>query len=136
MKLRPRRRHDGRALNITPLIDMVFILLVFFMLATNFARFRLIGVDSPEEREVAPTAEGAVVIELLGGEAIRVDGVAYPRASLQQAVAAITKIDPNRVFLIRPSPGVSLQETVTAHDDSRAGGARQLSFSRYRERAP
>jgi biopolymer transport protein ExbD len=136
VKLRARRRHDGRALNITPLIDMVFILLVFFMLATNFARFRLIGVDSPEEREVARTAEGAVVIELLGGEGVRVDGVARPRAELQAAVAGITRIDPNRVFLIRPSPGVSLQETVTAHDEARAGGARQLSFSRFREAAP
>jgi biopolymer transport protein ExbD len=133
MRLRPRRRPDGRALNITPLIDMVFILLVFFMLATNFARFRLIGVDSPEDREVARTAEGAVVIELLGGEAIRVDGVAHPRAGLREAVAAITRIDPNRVFLIRPAPGIALQETVTAHDDARAGGARQLSFSRFRE---
>ncbi|MFN7173099.1 MAG: ExbD/TolR family protein [Thermaurantiacus tibetensis] len=133
MRLRVRHRLGGGALNITPLIDMVFILLVFFMLATNLARFRLIGVDSPEDREVARTAEGAVVIELLEPGSIRVDGRPYPRAALAEAVAAITRIDPNRVFLIRPAPGTTLQETVSAHDDARAGGARQLSFSRHRE---
>ena len=136
MKLKARRGRGGSLLNITPLIDMVFILLVFFMLSTNFARFRLIGVDSPENREVARTAEGAVVIELLGEEGVRIDGLLRPRAALKSAVAGITRIDPNRVFLIRPSPGISLQETVSAHDEARAGGARQISFSRFRGAGP
>ncbi len=133
MRMHARRRGLGGELNITPLIDMVFILLVFFMLATNFARFRLIGVDSPQEREVARTAEGAVVIELLGADSIRVDGQPRPRAALGPAVEAILKLDPNRVFLIRPAPGISLQETVAAHDEARKAGARQLSFSRWKE---
>lgn len=136
MKLKARRGRGGSLLNITPLIDMVFILLVFFMLSTNFARFRLIGVDSPENREVARTAEGAVVIELLGEEGVRIDGQLRPRAALESAVAGITRIDPNRVFLIRPSPGISLQETVSAHDEARAAGARQISFSRFRGTGP
>ena len=136
MQLRQRPNHSFVALQITPLIDVVFMLLVFFMLATNFARFRLIGVESPQERQVAATAEGAIVIEISADGGLRFDGNDAPRAALPDLVARTVAIDPNRQFLVRPGPGVSLQEAVTAHDEARAGGARFLSFSRTREARP
>lgn len=133
MQLRRRRGHPFGGLSITPLIDVVFMLLVFFMLATNFARYRLIGIESPVEREVAQTAEGAIVIELLKDGSLRFDGRPAPREALAGQVAAVIAVDPNRQFLVRPAPGVSLQEAVTAHDEARDGGARYLSFSRRRD---
>lgn len=133
MQLRRRSGPAFVALQITPLIDVVFMLLVFFMLSTSFARFRLIGVESPQERQVAKTAEGAIVIELMADGGLRFDGREAPRAALPALVARTVAIDPNRQFLVRPAPGVSLQEAVTAHDDARAGGARHLSFSRARQ---
>jgi biopolymer transport protein ExbD len=42
----PRRR---TLISLTPLIDVVFILLVFFMLASNFSQLRAIGVTIPAE---------------------------------------------------------------------------------------
>jgi biopolymer transport protein ExbD len=134
MLVHRRARHQVLGLQITPLIDVVFMLLVFFMLATNFARYRLIGIDSPVEREVARTAEGAIVIELGPDGSLRFDGRAVPRAVLAAAVADVIRVDPNRQFLVRPNAGVSLQEAVTAHDEARSAGARYLSFSRARGR--
>lgn len=133
MKLHRRSANPFAGLNITPLIDVVFMLLVFFMLATNFARYRLIGVDSPDKRPVAAISEGAVVILLAGDGVVEVDNVRYPRDQLGAAVASILAIDPHRDFLLRPVPGIPLQEAVTAYDEARAAGARRLSFSRWRE---
>ena len=129
MRLRKERR-AVRVLNVTPLIDVVFILLVFFMLATNFARFRLIGIETPQETRVVSTSEGAVVILLeLDGD-VRFDGEPAVFEDLPQLVAGVVAIDPERLFLVRPEPGVSLQEAIAAYDAAKEGGARGVSFSR------
>jgi biopolymer transport protein ExbD len=132
MHLRRRRQNGFIALNITPLIDVVFQLLVFFMLSTNFARYRLIGVESPQERQVIASSEGAIVIEIGADGTLTFDGDPAERTALTGHVAQVIAIDPNRAFLIRPRAGVTLQDAIHAYDEARDGGARNLSFSRER----
>ncbi|MEE9358745.1 MAG: biopolymer transporter ExbD, partial [Sedimenticolaceae bacterium] len=43
-----RRRHSNVVLNLTPLIDIVFLLLVFFMLTAHFIEDESIAIDLPE----------------------------------------------------------------------------------------
>ena len=50
MNLRPQR-HDDVDLNITPLIDVVFLLLIFFMVSTTFERESEINITLPEASE-------------------------------------------------------------------------------------
>ena len=50
MNLRPQR-HDDVDLNITPLIDVVFLLLIFFMVSTTFEKESEINITLPEASE-------------------------------------------------------------------------------------
>jgi biopolymer transport protein ExbD len=50
VNLRPQRREDVD-LNITPLIDVVFLLLIFFMVSTTFERESEINITLPEASE-------------------------------------------------------------------------------------
>ena len=47
MKLRQTRREDEPAVNLTPLIDVVFILLIFFMVSTTFDKQTQLKVELP-----------------------------------------------------------------------------------------
>ena len=47
MKFR-RRRRDGAGVDLTPLIDVVFLLLIFFMVSTTFIRETQLKIDLPE----------------------------------------------------------------------------------------
>ena len=116
-------------LNITPLIDVVFILLVFFMLATSFAQYRLIGVETPRETEISRTEAGAVVILLEAGGGVRFDGEPIEAEALTGEVQRVLSVDPLRGFLVRPSEGVSLQRAVAAFDTTRDAGAIAVAFS-------
>ncbi len=44
---RPRARRETALINLTSLIDVVFLLLIFFMVSTSFALIRGIKVDLP-----------------------------------------------------------------------------------------
>ena len=116
-------------LNVTPLIDVVFILLVFFMLATNFANYKLIRIETPRETEVVRTSEGAIVIALGAGGDMRFDTREIDPEDLEREIAAVVEIDPTRSFLIRPAEGVPLQDAIAVYDAARRAGAGQVSFS-------
>ncbi|MEO1657565.1 MAG: biopolymer transporter ExbD [Pseudomonadota bacterium] len=128
-----REAKTNNILNITPLIDVVFILLVFFMLATNFASYRLIRVDTPRETEVIETTEGAIVIALASDGSVSFDSRPIERSDLQTEIAAVVAIDPGRTFLVRPGEGVPLQEAIDVYDVARDVGARAVSFSAPQE---
>src|SRR3546814_1065083 len=60
---RGRRR---ASISLTPLIDVVFILLIFFMLASSFLDERAIEIDSPAAALGGTSLEGALFVELRG----------------------------------------------------------------------
>ncbi|MEM9495829.1 MAG: biopolymer transporter ExbD [Pseudomonadota bacterium] len=128
--MRIRRTSDAvKVLNITPLIDVVFILLVFFMLATNFASYRLIRVETPRETEVVSTSDGAIVITIAADGTITFDSEPIERERLAEAITAVVAIDASRTFLIRPLKEVPLQDAILLYDIARGAGASAVSFS-------
>ena len=125
-----RQRRRVALLNVTPLIDVVFILLVFFMLTTNFARFRLIGVDAPEETEAVKDAAAAIVVLVKATGEYEYDNAPASLDDIAREVAAITDIDPGRSFLIRPERGVGMQQALDVFQLTRESGGYAVSFSR------
>ncbi|MEO0983008.1 MAG: biopolymer transporter ExbD [Pseudomonadota bacterium] len=123
-------------MNVTPLIDVVFILLVFFMLTTNFARFRLIGVDAPQETEVVTDPAAAIVILVKADGSFEYDGDPAEIGEIRNSVESIIAVDPGRPFLVRPERGVTMQEALDVFQLSRDAGAYAVSFSRPADEEP
>ena len=131
-----RKRSRIALMNVTPLIDVVFILLVFFMLTTNFARFRLIGVDTPQETEIVTDPAAAIVILVKNDGTFEYDGDPTEFDTIGAKVASIIAVDPGRPFLVRPERGVTMQEALDVFQLSRNAGAYAVSFSRPAEEGP
>ena len=128
--MRFRTSRDAvQVLNVTPLIDVVFILLVFFMLATNFASYRLIRVETPRETQVVKTSEGAIVVEVGADGGLTFDGEPTDAGELDTQVRDVVGIDPGRVFLVRPLEGVPLQDAIAVYDLVLLAGGVSVSFS-------
>jgi len=124
---RPRRRRT--IISLTPLIDVVFILLVFFMLASSFRDWRSITLSSPADGAPASGMEDAVLVEVRAGGLRLVDRPATPEA-VEAAVRAALAGRPDRVVFVKPAPGVALQEVVAVLDRLAAAGAANLSLIR------
>ncbi|MBD3671146.1 MAG: biopolymer transporter ExbD [Gammaproteobacteria bacterium] len=48
MNIRPSRRREDPDVNLTPLIDVVFLLLIFFMVSTTFTQESEISIELPQ----------------------------------------------------------------------------------------
>jgi biopolymer transport protein ExbD len=122
----PRRR---LRISLTPLIDVVFILLVFFMLASSFLDERAFQVAAPAARLGGQSLEGAVLIELRT-DGLRLSGVPLAPAQLEARLAEHAARNPAQRMLIKPAPGVSLQQAVAILDRVVASGLSDVSFTR------
>ena len=58
----PGRR--GLAVNLTPMIDVVFLMIVFFLLVAELSRARDLDIDPPRERGVIVESDGTLLIQL------------------------------------------------------------------------
>ena len=121
----PRRR---ALISLTPLIDVVFILLVFFMLASNFLEWRSINLNAPAEASGRGSSiEGALLVEIRT-DGIRMAGLPLSLEELVDKVGAQLGKNPDRGVFVKPAPAISLQETVTVLDALTQAGATNLSM--------
>ncbi|RLQ23089.1 biopolymer transporter ExbD [Seongchinamella sediminis] len=113
MKFR-RQRLDDVTINLTPLIDVVFLLLIFFMVSTTFTRETQLSVDLPEAQGQLKEAQGEE-IEILIDESgrYRVNGQGLVDNRMRTLQAAIYKISAGDTTL----PMIITADAQAAHED-------------------
>lgn len=112
---------------MVPLIDVVFILLLFFMLSTSLIRAREIPVDFPTP-DAGPSVQEVRVIRLESEEgAFSFEGRRYG-ALEDEALRSLVAEDPSAPYAIDTAPGVSTQALVTLLDRLKMAGAENLSL--------
>ncbi|MBX2853501.1 MAG: biopolymer transporter ExbD [Rhodobacteraceae bacterium] len=121
---RPRRR---TRISLTPLIDVVFILLVFFMLASSFLDWRSISLTSTAAASSGGGAEGALLVDV-GPETVRLAGEALSSPELTARIGKVLAAKPEQRVLLRPRGGVDMQRLVTVLDRLRALGAQDIAL--------
>jgi len=129
---RPRRRI---AVSLTPLIDVVFILLVFFMLATSFLRPASITLLPPGNGAAPPAAPGeSLVIDVLDDRRLRLDGL--PIAPEQLAATLRARAPIALPVVVRAAAGVRVQTTVTVLETVKGAGAERVRLTGAPTNAP
>lgn len=117
--------------SLTPLIDVVFILLVFFMLASSFSTEQVIEILTPVGDQRAPgAAAGAALVRIQSGGGLDLNGEPLTRTELAQRVAEWSVSERPRRYIIQPDSGVTTQQVVTVVDLLKSSGASSVSFSR------
>lgn len=127
--LQVRRTRRRGLIRLTPLIDVVFILLVFFMLASSFTDWRAIGLTAPTTGAAGGSVEGALLVEIRP-DGLRFAGEFLPLDTVAERVGTRVARAPETTVLVRPAPGVDLQRTVTVLDRLVAAGTVNVSVIR------
>lgn len=128
-----QNRKEELDVNITPLIDIVFLLLIFFMVSTTFERESEIDVTLPEATIDAPQ-EKTEVIEIT----ISSDGVFYINgkrvinkqvSTLKQALLKVADGREDPPIIISADAKATHQSVVAVMDAARQLGFIHLSFA-------
>lgn len=139
MKFRSTERVPPE-ISLTPLIDVVFLLLIFFMVSTTFERRSELSIELPEASADADASDDAVIDVVIDAEGnVHVEGrpLADPRLErLQRALAeAAAGLDAPPV-VIGADARTPHQSVVTVMDAARRAGLYELTFAARRSAEP
>lgn len=129
LQLANRKPRRAAKIALTPLIDVVFILLVFFMLASSLLDWRAINMNAPGKAAVRPAMDGALLVDISAGD-LRLSGETIDLDDLAAVVSRRVAENPAQRVIVRVEPGIILQEAVDVLDRLSAAGAMSLSMIR------
>jgi len=116
-----------KMISLTPLIDVVFILLLFFMLSTNFTRWHQINLQSATSNEIQTPELRVLKLESNQGN-FSFNG---RRLSITDLNSIQTLVAENNeaTFVITMVEGIKVQAMVRLLDQLKSSGAARVSIA-------
>ena len=130
---RRRNAHQQIDLNVIPLIDVVFFLLIFYVISTSFVQESAVGIQRASSPEASSVNTGFVRVAVLKSGAIQVGSQVLDLQQLPEAVkSALTTINTPRVVVLpdREVPTGLLLKIMAACTE---GGAMQVDVAATKE---
>lgn len=128
----PHRRHFVRArkqpeLSIAPLVDMIFLLLIFVMVSTTFDKRSGFNVDKPEAKLASRLRDRALMVTIERSGAIHLDETEARSEQLAQQVRARLSAD-RRAVIVEADREVNVGLLVKVLDACKEAGASPVSL--------
>jgi biopolymer transport protein ExbD len=115
-------------INMTPMIDCILFLLIFFILTSKFSDTSAVPVDKPEAATSVPISQGSVVISLTADERVFYGGQEIGMFGIRPTVQRVTQGNDLSVIL-EADKNVRHGFFAKAYGEARAAGASQVQFS-------
>ncbi len=125
---------EGRArihshLDIAPLIDIVFLLLVFFMLTSTFMVPQAIELELPESKSASATDTTPVVISLNQTGELALNGEIIALEKLQQALKPLLTNQTESAITLKSDAHTEVQLLLKVMDEIRAAGGTNVGLA-------
>lgn len=137
VNLSPQRSEDPDV-NLTPMIDVVFLLLLFFMVSTSFIRESSLKVNLPEATgEAMLEQDQPIDIVIQADGQFLVNGEALPAVSreiLQNVLKSVVGDNADPHIIISADADAQYQHIVTAMDTAQQLGYTKLTLATRQSR--
>ena len=132
-----REKKQEISVNLTPLIDVVFLLLIFFMVSTSFTRETQIELELPKaDIEPLETKIDSLEISIDKEGRYFVNGKALVNRSidtLKRAITSIIESNPEVAVIVSADANTPYQSVVTAMDATSQLGITNLKMATQRD---
>ena len=122
----------GVDINLSPLIDCVFLLLIFFVVTTVFVEEPGVGVDRPQAASARDLDRHSILIALTPDGRIVYGGREVPLNSVRGLVAGLLKARPVPVIVVADQ-AARTGRLVDVIDECKLAGAERVSIAASRE---
>ncbi|BET66696.1 biopolymer transporter ExbD [Opitutales bacterium ASA1] len=115
-------------INISPLIDMVFILLIFFIVTTVFVEETGVEVSKPQAASAVDLEKNSVLIAITSAGKVVYGGREIGVGGVRSTVRRLTQ-DESMPVIIQADKTVQTDLLVRVIDEAKLGGAKAVSIS-------
>lgn len=135
MNFRGRVQPEAPGFQIAPMVDIVFLLLIFFLVTWNFARYETeLDVKVPTAREGKETRRsvGEVILNVKADGTIVMNRRTFTPDALKEALARIASLYPDQAVVLRGDENVDYKFIVDALDICRSANIWNVAFATSR----
>jgi len=132
MKFRDTNIQQGAELELAPMIDVVFLLLIFFIVTWQFARFERdmdISVPAAEEAEDKDRLTGEIIVNVREDGSIILNGRTVTEPELLSKLQAISEAYPDQAVILRGSSEANFQAIINVLDQIKKAGIWNVAFA-------
>lgn len=126
---RIKRTEENNEINITPMLDVVFILLIFFIVTTSFVKETGIDINRPSASTAEKKSKGNILIAIKPNGDIWIDNrnidVRAVRANIQRIKARV----PQSSVIIQSDRDARTGVLVKVMDQIRLAGVQNISIA-------
>jgi biopolymer transport protein ExbD len=121
---------DENEINLTPMLDVVFIMLIFFIVTATFIRETGLDVNRPDQDQPQVVQErGAILIIIDNNNDIWIDGRVVDTRAVRANIERMHAEDPERPVVIQTDPNSNTRTLVAVMDASRQANVYNISIA-------
>lgn len=127
------RKEDSGTIDISPLIDIVFILLIFFMVSTTFIKDMQLELNRPNASSASLASTKAIRLYIDQSGETYLDGEPIRLWLIQSKLRDMLKTTTSKTVLVVTDDGVPAGKLVEVVDQARLAGAQDVGVATERE---
>ena len=129
-----RRERKKPELNIAPLVDMVFLLLIFFLVSTTFSRETGVNVRKPKAKTSSYLSRESILVAITREGAIHINNRKVNLETLHRIIKDAMEERPDNPVIIIADKSSLTGRIIEVMDECKLAGAQKISLAALREK--
>jgi biopolymer transport protein ExbD len=129
MRRRRNRRDEEDEVNLTPMLDVVFIMLIFFIVTASFVKEAGIDISRPPAATAERKERGNILIAITENDQIWMDRRQIDPRALRANIERLYAENPQGSVVIQADKGSKNGLLVQVMDASRLAGVKSVSLA-------
>ncbi|MBT3462101.1 MAG: biopolymer transporter ExbD [Gammaproteobacteria bacterium] len=121
---------ETEEIDLTPMLDVVFIMLIFFIVTATFVKEIGIDVNSPDKNQNVKDADKqSIVVQITNRDRIRIRGRDIDFRAVRANIERLHAENPDAPVVVQPHPDSTTETMIHVMDSARQAGVYAVSIA-------
>ena len=129
-RLSTQRSQDNEEIDLTPMLDVVFIMLIFFIVTATFVKEIGLDVNSPDKNQNIKDADKkSIVVRITNRDRIMIRGRDIDFRAVRANIERLHAENPDAPVVVQPHPDSTTEGMIHVMDSARQAGVYNVSIA-------
>ncbi len=128
-----KKSQDVDSIDVSPLIDMVFILLIFFMVTTTFVKDMKLDLDRPSAASASTASTKVIRVYIDNSGEVYIDNQPIKIWAIQSKLRDLLRTSVDKSVLVISDSNIPVSNLIDVIDECRMSGAKDVAVSTTKE---